>query len=165
MQSLVYRLISWWNSRLNYLRSCNQVGMSKFHKPKKNPAEGPHYDELARVAVTRALQDCCLKPSDIEQVRKKAPGFRLPYSHTRCIFISMLLAFVSCSNWIFVYLFISRPSLATCLLVAERAKDRYVRVEPYLWLLWLLSFVCRTRTTQMQWAFLTSPFTMWPMRG
>ena len=104
--------------------------MSKFHKPKKNPAEGPHYDELARVAVTRALQDCCLKPSDIEQARKKAPGFRLPHSHTRCIYLHV--AFVSCSNCIFVYLFIPRPSLATCLLVVERAKDRYVSFEPYL---------------------------------
>ena len=64
--------------------------MSKFHKPKKNPAEGPHYDELARVAVTRALQDCCLKPSDIEQVRKKALGFRLPYSHTRYIYLHVI---------------------------------------------------------------------------
>lgn len=43
------------------------VGMSKFLKPKKDPGVGPHYDELARIAVTRALQDCCLDPSDIEQ--------------------------------------------------------------------------------------------------
>ena len=53
-----------------FLADATKVGMSKFHKPKKEPGEGPHYDELARVAVTRALQDCCLKPGDIEQARR-----------------------------------------------------------------------------------------------
>ena len=43
------------------------VGMSKFHKPQKDPGDGPHYPELAKIAVTRALDDACLPPDAIEQ--------------------------------------------------------------------------------------------------
>ena len=42
-------------------------GMSKFHKPKKDPSEGPHFHQLAKVAVTRALQDATISPDLIEQ--------------------------------------------------------------------------------------------------
>ena len=62
--------------------NATKVGMSKFHKPKKDPGEGPHYDELARIAVTRALQDCCLEPSEIEQARP------LPHELADLIFCS-----------------------------------------------------------------------------
>ena len=43
------------------------VGMTKFSKPQKEVADGPHYPELAKIAVTRALQDAALPPSAIEQ--------------------------------------------------------------------------------------------------
>eukprot|EP00937_MAST-01D_sp_MAST-1D-sp2_P004541 g4541.t1 len=43
------------------------VGMTKFHKPQKDPGDGPHYPELAKIAVTRALNDACLGPEVIEQ--------------------------------------------------------------------------------------------------
>lgn len=43
------------------------VGMSKFHKPKKKSSEGPHFPELAKIAVTRAINDACIHPSLIEQ--------------------------------------------------------------------------------------------------
>ena len=42
------------------------VGMTPFTKPKKDPAEGPHYPELVEVAVKRALADSCLEPAHIE---------------------------------------------------------------------------------------------------
>ena len=44
------------------------VGMSKFHKPKKNAGDGPHYPELANLAVGRALADACLDKGVIAQV-------------------------------------------------------------------------------------------------
>mmetsp|Transcript_55182 Transcript_55182/g.81856 ORF Transcript_55182/g.81856 Transcript_55182/m.81856 type:complete len:461 (+) Transcript_55182:78-1460(+) len=43
------------------------VGMTKFLKPKKDSSEGPHYPELARIAVTRALEDACIGANEIEQ--------------------------------------------------------------------------------------------------
>eukprot|EP01104_Vermistella_antarctica_P019259 TRINITY_DN7464_c0_g1_i1.p1 TRINITY_DN7464_c0_g1~~TRINITY_DN7464_c0_g1_i1.p1 ORF type:complete len:464 (-),score=120.44 TRINITY_DN7464_c0_g1_i1:105-1454(-) len=43
------------------------VGMSKFYKPQKDPGAGPHYPELAKTAVTRALMDACISPDLIEQ--------------------------------------------------------------------------------------------------
>lgn len=43
------------------------VGMSKFSKPKKDPAQGPHYPDLAKIAVTRAIEDACIDPKLIEQ--------------------------------------------------------------------------------------------------
>ena len=43
------------------------IGMSKFLKPQKKPGDGPHYPELAKIAVTRALQDACIDASAIEQ--------------------------------------------------------------------------------------------------
>ena len=137
-----------------------QVGMSKFHKPKKNPGEGPHYDELARVAVTRALQDCCLKPSDIEQARKHAP--RLPFAASVICLSSFVLVYSS-------LLFRRRPSLATCLLVAEPDKDLCVRAVVLKLLIRLLPLsICAqfmSHVTQMQWAFLIFPFTTLLMPG
>merc|ERR1711943_96483 len=43
------------------------VGMTKFRKPQKkwNPEE-PEYPEYAKVAVQRALDDACVKYSDVE---------------------------------------------------------------------------------------------------
>jgi hypothetical protein len=43
------------------------VGMTNFTKPRKDPAEGPHYPELVTTAVGRALEDACLDKSLIEQ--------------------------------------------------------------------------------------------------
>lgn len=43
------------------------VGMSKFHKPKKDAGEGPHYPELAGLAIGRALSDACIDKSEVEQ--------------------------------------------------------------------------------------------------
>ena len=43
------------------------IGMTPFTKPKKDVAEGPHYPELAEVAVARALADACIDKAEIQQ--------------------------------------------------------------------------------------------------
>ena len=41
--------------------------MTSFTKPKKKPGEGPHYPELVKLAVQRALNDATISKKDIEQ--------------------------------------------------------------------------------------------------
>jgi acetyl-CoA acetyltransferase len=41
--------------------------MTPFTKPTKNPGDGPHYPELVKMAVTRALEDACIDSKLIEQ--------------------------------------------------------------------------------------------------
>jgi acetyl-CoA acetyltransferase len=43
------------------------VGMTPFTKPKKDPADGPHYPELAQKAVERAIADACIDKAQIQQ--------------------------------------------------------------------------------------------------
>jgi len=43
------------------------VGMTNFTKPKKTSAEGPHYPELVKTAVTRCFEDAGLSSDVIEQ--------------------------------------------------------------------------------------------------
>lgn len=38
-----------------------------FTSQKKKSSQGPHFPELAKVAVTRAIQDACIHPNMIEQ--------------------------------------------------------------------------------------------------
>merc|ERR550537_637394 len=43
------------------------VGMTPFTKPQKDPGTGPHYPELVKMAVGRALEDACIPSSELEQ--------------------------------------------------------------------------------------------------
>jgi len=42
------------------------VGMTEFVKPKSDVAQGPHYPDLAKVAVERAVADACINIKEVE---------------------------------------------------------------------------------------------------
>lgn len=41
--------------------------MTEFSKPQKKPGDGPHFPDLAKIAVERAVDDACIKKSEIEE--------------------------------------------------------------------------------------------------
>lgn len=48
------------------------VGMTKFSKPKKTPKEGPHFPELGKTAIERALDDACLNSEQGKKLIEQA---------------------------------------------------------------------------------------------